>query len=149
MDLSPFYYSLPKETFTRVEKDRDPLAPSYYSSRAVGSGTGGIYVTFDVETAQAETKDRGLNDPVLYKIQCTKEVQVLDLAKYCLQNGIKPEDCYAGSQSLNKQIHIFYGLGVQAMSWPSNQRPQGTSAVLLVDNIPGFKNSFQFIEVKK
>ena len=149
IDFPQFYILLPQETFTRVEKGRNPLVPSYYPSRAVGTGTGGVYITFDVETAHAETKDRGLINPVLYKIQCLKEIQVLDMAQYCLKNGFRPEDYYAGEQSLDKQIHSFYGQKVPAMSWPSNQKPKGTSAVLLVDNIPDFKNCFQVIEIKE
>lgn len=139
-DYSPFYFYLPQETYRRVEKGQDPLAPSLRESRAVGAGTGGIYITFDVETAVAETEK--LINPVLYKIQCLKEIQVLNLPQYCSKNGIQPGDCYAGEQNLNKKIHHFYGQGVPGMSWPSNQRPTGMSAVLLVDNIPDFRNCF-------
>lgn len=145
-DFSPFYFALPHQAFRRVEKGQDPLVPSNFESRAVGAGTGGIYIAFDVETACAETKE--LVKPILYQIEPVKEIKVLDLAQYCVKKGLKSEDYYAGEQSLDKKIHSFYGQGVPGMAWPSNQRSEGTSAVLLVDNIPNFKNCFRVIEVK-
>ena len=146
VNYSQYYCILPKVTYTLVEKGRNPLTPSYLQSRAVGSGTGGIYITFETATAYAEKKDK-LSHSVLYQIECAGEIQILNLEQYCRENNIPPENCYSGEHSLKKEIHKFYGQGVPAMSWPSCQRPEGTSAVLLIDNIPNFKNYFRAIKV--
>lgn len=145
-DYSQYYYTFPQVTYKVGEKDRDPLIPSYLESRAVGSGTGGIYVAFDTATAFAEKRDK-LNHPVLYRIECTKEIQILDLEKYCRRHSIPPTSCYSGEHSLEKEIHKFNGHGVSAMSWPSSPRPEGTSAVILVGNITNYRGCFRAVEV--
>ncbi|MDP2654101.1 MAG: hypothetical protein Q8Q08_08735 [Candidatus Omnitrophota bacterium] len=145
-DYSQYCIPLPHVTYTLVEIGRDPLTPSYFQSRAVGSGTGGVYVAFDTTTAYAEKKDN-LEHSVLYQIKCNGAILVLDLKRYCQESNISPEACYSGEHSLEKEIHKFYGQGVPAMCWPSNQRSEGTSAVLLVNNIPDFSNCFSAIAI--
>ena len=148
-DYSPFLFNFPSVTFRRRQRGDGPLAFSLLPGRPVGAGTANICVAYDADTAIAETPY--LTDPVLYKIEQTKPIviRLLDLAKYVSAKSLPQEEYFAGPRSPELKINLVYGMKLQGASWESELRPGGTSAVLLVDYIPNYRDFLRAVVVSQ
>ena len=140
--LAPYMRTVPARIFRAALPDADPLQPSEAERRATAAGTGGVYCAVEPDTCRAEVPH--LPNFKLYEVAVAGSIPVLDLVAYCQGEGVDPQQCYAGTPSLSKTIHSFFGQGVPAMSWKSQKQPDGTCVVLLVDHIPNLREVISY-----